>query len=161
MEEQARESRIIETVVKNSKKLGYNYEMLSTKDKEYLKKVEKAITNIFELETKAKEMLSRNVVSVKGVSKKANIARQTLYNNPILKEYIDYRSQSFVRIDASKIDSKKDEEISRLKEEVTALHKRDVEFEEAKREIKELRKKLREKDERISMLRKSKFHTIH
>lgn len=63
--------------------------------------------------------------------------------------------------DASKIDSKKDEEISRLKEEVTALHKRDVEFEEAKREIKELRKKLREKDERISMLRKSKFHTIH
>lgn len=36
MEEQAREDRIIETVVKNSKKLGYNYEMLSTKDKELM-----------------------------------------------------------------------------------------------------------------------------
>lgn len=145
---------IINSIKNNVKKMGYEYEALQEKEKKHLIKIEKAVIETFKLEKQAKEMLSRNVVSVKGISSKAKIARQTLYNNPILKEYIDYRAESFAKIDASRKSSTKDEEIRKLRDEITTLHKRDVELEETKREMKELKRKLQEKDERIKMLKK-------
>lgn len=155
MESTNRETLIIDTIKKNAKKIGYDYDALSDKDKQYLITVETAITETFELEQQAREMISKNTVSVKGISSKTKIARQTLYNNPMLKEYINLRSEAFVKVDASKKDAAKDEEIKRLKEEVEALHKRDVELAEAQREIKELKKQLKEKDEVILSLRHS------
>ena len=105
-------------------------------------------------------MASRNVVSVQGISKEADISRQTFYNNPIYKEYIFIRAEEFIKIDASKKSSDKNKEVTRLNEEIKKLHERDVELEEVKREIKELRKTLEDKDNRIAMLRKEliKFH---
>lgn len=155
MEETNREELIVETIKKNARKIGYDYNALSDKDKKYLIAVETAITETFELEQQAREMISKNTVSVKGVSNKTKIARQTLYNNPMLKEYINYRAAAFGKIDASKKDTDKDKEMKKLREEITALHKRDVELMEAKREIRELKKQIREKDEAISLLRQS------
>lgn len=155
MEATNREELIIETIKKNARKIGCDYDALSAKDKQYLITVETAITETFELEQKAREMISKNTVSVKGISNKTKIARQTLYNNPMLKEYINYRAESFCKIDASRQDTAKDEEIKRLKAEVAALHKRDVEIMEAKREINDLKKQLKEKNEIINALRQS------
>ena len=165
MEDTNRKEMIIDTIRKNTKKIGYDFDALSDKDKQYLITIETSITEIFDLEQQAREMISKNTVSVKGVSAKTNIARQTIYNNPILKQYINYRSETFTKIDASRKDTLKDEEIKSLKEEVTALHKRDVELEEAKRHIKELKKQLKEKDEVIDLLKRTSggnilpFHT--
>lgn len=155
MEATNREELIVETIKKNARKIGYDYEALSDKDKQYLITVETAITETFELEQQARDMISKNTVSVKGISNKTKIARQTLYNNPMLKEYINYRAEAFSKIDASRQDTAKDEEIKKLREEITALHKRDVELMEAQREIKELKKQMKEKDELIASLRQS------
>lgn len=155
MEASDREKTIIETIKKNARKIGYDYDALSEKDKQYLITVETAITETFDLEQQARDMISKNTVSVKGIANRTQIARQTLYNNPMLKEYINYRAKAFTRIDASRQDAAKDEEIKKLKEEVEALHKRDVELMEAQREIKELKKQLKEKDEIIVTLRQS------
>lgn len=155
MEASDREKTIIETIKKNARKIGYDYDALSEKDKQYLITVETAITETFDLEQQARDMIAKNTVSVKGIANRTQIARQTLYNNPMLKEYINYRAKAFTRIDASRQDAAKDEEIKKLKEEVEALHKRDVELMEAQREIKELKKQLKEKDEIIVTLRQS------
>lgn len=153
--DESRETLIIDTIRKNAKKIGYDFDALSTKDQQYLVTIETAITEIFELEQQAREMISKNTVSVKGVASRTKIARQTLYNNPILKEYINYRSKSFDKVDASKKNTARDEEIKALREEITALHRRDVELAEAKRQIQELKKQLKEKDDVIASLRKS------
>ncbi len=166
MEQTDRETTIIETIKNNARKLGYDFDKLSDKDKQYLITIETAITETFELERQARDMISRNTVSVKGVSAKTKIARQTLYNNQMLKEYINLRSEAFTKIDVSKKDTAKDNEIKQLRNEITALHKRDVELEEAKRQIKELKKQLKEKDDVITNLRQSNrgsilsFHSI-
>lgn len=161
MDEQTREDTIIETIKNTTKKLGYDYEELSEKDKEYLNVIEEAITETFELEEQARKMLSRNTVSVKGVSKKTDIARQTLYNNPMLKEYINFRSTTFIKSDASRRESMKDAEIQTLKEEVEVLHKRDVELEETKRQVKELKRMLEEKQARINSLVATTLHRMN
>lgn len=161
MDEQTREDTIIETIKNTTKKLGYDYEELSEKDKEYLNVIEEAITETFELEEQARKMLSRNTVSVKGVSKKTDIARQTLYNNPMLKEYINFRSTTFIKSDASRRESMKDAEIQTLKEEVEVLHKRDVELEETKRQVKELKRMLEEKQARINSLVETTLHRMN
>lgn len=158
--EKSNTEEIVAIIRKNAKKIGYDYDALSDKDKQYLMIIETVITETFELEQKAKEMISKNVVSVKGISKKTDIARQTLYNNSMLKEYINYRSMAFEKIDASKNDTAKDDEIKRLKEEITALHIRDVELEEAKRVIKELRKELKDRDEAIKALKQSSNNNL-
>lgn len=161
MDEQTREDTIIETIKNTTKKLGYDYEELSEKDKKYLNVIEEAITETFELEEQARKMLSRNTVSVKGVSKKTDIARQTLYNNPMLKEYINFRSTTFIKSDASRRESMKDAEIQTLKEEIEVLHKRDVELEETKRQVKELKRMLEEKQARINSLVATTLHRMN
>lgn len=147
--------KIIETIRVNAEKIGISFDELSDKDKEYLITIETAITESFELEKRAKEMISRNTVSVKGISKKTNLARQTIYNNPMLKEYINNRSEAFEKVDISRKSNGKDEEIRRLREEVKALHQRDIELEEAKRTIKQLHAELKEKNALIESMRSS------
>ena len=158
--EEISEEEITKCVIKNAKKIGYDYESLSEKEQEKLRKIERIVQAKFALEKKAKAMASRNVVSVQGISKEADISRQTFYNNPIYKEYIFIRAEEFIKIDASKKSSDKNKEVTRLNEEIKKLHERDVELEEVKREVKELRKTLEDKDNRIAMLRKEliKFH---
>ena len=160
VEEEISEEEITKCVIKNAKKIGYDYESLSEKEQEKLRKIERIVQAKFALEKKAKAMASRNVVSVQGISKEADISRQTFYNNPIYKEYIFIRAEEFIKIDASKKSSDKNKEVTRVNEEIKKLHERDVELEEVKREIKELRKKLEDKDNKIVMLRKEliKFH---
>lgn len=153
MEQSNREELIDSTIRSNLKKMGYDYDSLTKKTVQYLTTIETSITETFELEHQAREMISRNIVSVKGVSTKTGIARQTLYNNNLLKEYIEFRADEFDRIDASKKDTAKDEQIRQMKEEITALHVRDVEIQELKRQMTELKKQLKEKDELIAILR--------
>lgn len=160
MEKSDRNQVVTQTVKQTLAKMGYDYNSLSEKDKKYLTTIEETITEIFEIEQKARAMISKNVVSIQGVSKKANIARQTLYNNELLKEYITYRASIFDNIDASKKDAAKDDEIKRLKDEITALHQRDVELMELKREVTELKKLLKEKEEIIKSINSSSRKSI-
>ena len=88
VEKEISEEEITKCVIKNAKKIGYDYESLSEKEQEKLRKIERIVQAKFALEKKAKAMASRNVVSVQGISKEADISRQTFYNNPIYKEYI-------------------------------------------------------------------------
>ncbi|WP_432651770.1 hypothetical protein [Huintestinicola sp.] len=73
---------------------------------------------------------------------------------------ITYRASIFDNIDASKKDAAKDDEIKRLKDEITALHQRDVELMELKREVTELKKLLKEKEEIIKSINSSSRKSI-
>ncbi len=155
MEETDRKVLVIETIEKYARKIGYDFAKISDEYKQYLIVIETAITEVFELEQHARDILSRNTVSIKGVSKRTKIARQTLYNNPILREYIESRAEAFVKIDASRKSSAKDFEIEQLKEEIIILHQRDVELEETKRQIEDLKKQLKEKEDVIKSFSKN------
>lgn len=102
MEGSDRNQDIIQTVKQTLIKMGYDYNSLSEKEKNYLSVIEESITETFEIEQNAKAMISKNIVSIQGVSKKTKIARQTLYNNELLKAYILFRASLFDNIDTSK-----------------------------------------------------------
>jgi len=144
------------TIRKSLKKLNYDYEKQLEKDKAYLLQVETVIQNIFDRELKAKDLLTKNNVSIKNISEKTGIARQTLYNNPILIEYINVRNQDFKPIDISVSNNNNEEEIKILKKELAAMHTRDCEIEELKIQIKELREKITVKDRTIKSLYQQK-----
>ena len=114
VEEEISEEEITKCVIKNAKKIGYDYESLSEKEQEKLRKIERIVQAKFALEKKAKAMASRNVVSVQGISKEADISRQTFYNNPIYKEYIFIRAEEFIKIDAGTTSRKRTHKIDKF-----------------------------------------------
>ena len=74
----------------------------------YLSKIQDVADEINEQRSAALEQLRRSKITALTISKRTGIARQTLYNNPVLKLYIDSLIQDFKEITAS-------EEIAKLK----------------------------------------------
>jgi len=155
MESENKRDEIEQIIITNLKKMGYNYDGLENKYKEYLIKIETSIQGIFKREQEAIELLSRSTVSIKGVSKDAGIARQTFYNVPILSEYIGFNTTKFEKVDMSEQKHLSDDKIKDLKEEIKLLHKRDVEFEEMKIDLEKLKKEIREKNSLLKTLLKN------
>ncbi len=74
----------------------------------YLSKIQDVADEINEQRSAALEQLRRSKITALTISKRTGIARQTLYNNPVLKLYIDSLIQDFKETTAS-------EEIAKLK----------------------------------------------
>jgi hypothetical protein len=139
-------------------KMDYKYDSITEKDKDYLLKIEEAITQIFERENAAKELLTNNHLSINSIALKTEIARQTIYNHTILRTYIEYRSKEFEDIDVSSNYADMVEKYQILNKRVEQMQVRDFEIEEMKIEIKNLKSKITDRDkeiERLKQFRKS------
>lgn len=138
-----------QTVLKKIGKMGYDVKSFSEKEIEYIMRIETVISEIFDREAKARELLTNNHLSINSISQKANIARQTLYNNSILLEYIEFRSVEFKDIDISIAVTDLNEKVKTLNHQVEEMMKRDSELEEMKSEIKTLKNKLKDKEQEL------------
>lgn len=96
---------------------------------EYIIKIEQLATEIEECQNKAVEQFKKNKFNATFVSKQINCSRTTLYNNEILKEYIDKReaelnkNNPFIKINELR------EAIVEMENEIDLLEKRDIEIE--------------------------------
>lgn len=145
---------IKQIILKKIGKMGYAFSELSVREVEYLFKIEAVISEIFNREERARELLTNNHLSINSISTKSNIARQTLYNNRILIEYIEFRSMEFKNIDMSLSTTELQEKIKSLTFQVNEMMKRDSEFEEMKIEVNVLKSKLKDKEQELLRLSK-------
>ena len=151
------ESKRIVRIRKTLLTAEYTYDELSEKDKNYLDRIETAIQEVFDIEEKAKHDATKNMVSVKGVADALGISRQTIYNNELLKRYIEIRSNDFNKIDMSKQLQIKEEYIKHLEEVIKNYQKRDVEIMELKSTIRRKDNTIKNQQTTIDNLRNSRI----
>lgn len=134
------------------KRMGYSIDGLSDKEKTYLTKIETCVQDVFAKDAEAKAILSGNGISIKSISTQAKIARQTFYNVPLLSEYVTFNAKEFRKVDMSAKQSNSKSEIQRLKAEIDALYKRDVEYEEMKIQLEKAKNEIKQRDAAIKYL---------
>ncbi len=134
---------VIETV----EALDENYELLPENVKKQLKSIEEIISGKESLLGQCKDNLKQSDFSIKSISKELGCSRTTLYNTPLFKKYIEYRSEVLENnnpIQQVKISQNK---IKELNDVIKQMELRDVEIENLKHEIKILNNKLKEATE--------------
>lgn len=120
---------------------------------EYLVVIETIIHTISNDLVRFSENIKKNKISLSLISKEASISRQTLYNNPILKQYIEFS------IDESKKNNPFDQiyelkkRISLLENDIKMLESRDLQTELLKHRNKEQTAAITIRNKEISLLR--------
>lgn len=121
--------------------MGYKYEDFKPNIQQHLLKIEGIIEDSNEKYASLITELKNTVPTVLSVSKESKIARQTFYNNTILKEYIEAAANEFHN-PFSQIDNL-NKKLSDMSEKVEKMIGRDVELELIKLENKELKKQIK------------------
>lgn len=127
---------------KNLETIGVTYDDLNPKLKEHFQKIEGIIINTFETQKNAQKMLKNNNLKLKNISKKSEISRQTFYNNPILKDYIELRDKEFQKTNVFSVNEDKTNEIRRLNDELNMFKNRDFQYMNMKEERDSLLKEI-------------------
>ena len=81
-------------------------------------------------------------MKLKNISKKSEISRQTFYNNPILKDYIELRDKEFQKTNVFSVNEDKTNEIRRLNDELNMFKNRDFQYMNMKEERDSLLKEI-------------------
>lgn len=120
---------------------------------EYLNKIELSIlkTNN-DLEMLLKN-IKKNKLSLSSISKDTSVSRQTLYNNPILKDYIELSIRERENYNPMEYQEKLKKEISLLKKEIQIMEYRDLQNEILKQSIKQLSTTITARNKEITDLR--------
>lgn len=114
------------------------YDDLDNNIKGYLLEIESYFQKTLLEQEKLNEQQKMNKPSLLKVSKSIDIARQTLYNNTILKEYIERRMDAYNKVDIFLISSKLKQEIRLLNEILNKMKLRDLNIELNNAKIKNL-----------------------
>ena len=161
-----------DNVIKTLEELGYDYDDLKPKIKQYLIDIESSIKNTEELFLNLGEQLKNNKPTLKSVASSVNIqSRQTFYNNPVLKKYRREEALSLSPLHQLYILNDK---ISDYKEKLELMVSRDIDTEILRYEVKKLREIIKnreetlqrmehqasERDSEIKKLRKSLYNDI-
>ena len=124
-------------------KLGISASLVEPKITKHLQKIEQVLENIFiKQETLLAEMKA-NKPSLLKISEEANIARQTLYNNPILKAYIEFRIEEYNVNDIGNKNQSLQDKIKELNDTIEKMQIRDVNIELLKHEVSSLKEELK------------------
>ena len=115
--------------------IGYDFELLTKKQQQYILKAEESISNKFRVVHDAKNLLSSAKITGTGIEQDLGISHQTYYNNKVLMDYVDFRAKDFAKYKAPIKKTYSSDEVAVLKEEITALHQRDVEYQELKLQL--------------------------
>lgn len=141
-------------------KINVNYDELKPTIKKYLDKIEFFITDIEirknNLETELRD-LTKNKPNLLSVSNGAKISRQTLYNNEILKNYIETASDDiFVANPNEKIIEDLQKKVASLNTIIEKLQIRDFESQILIQENQKLRELLSNSQTNTELLRSQK-----
>lgn len=135
----------------NESSISYN--TLKPKEKKHLINIEKSLTKVEERYSILIKELKDNKPSISSISDDAGISsRQTIYNNPVLKNYITDRINQILKGDVFfEIEYLKCK-VKDLNEKVNAMVDRDIDTEILRYEVKQLKEQLKAREGSIELL---------
>ncbi|MCM3359532.1 hypothetical protein [Psychrobacillus sp. MER TA 171] len=126
---------LIDTINVTIEKMGIKFDLIEPKILEHLKKVEQVISEKFSIQEDIQNNIKNNRLSINNIASDSNIARQTIYNNELLKSYIEIRINSYNQFDPGKKNDKLLEQISVLEKMIKKMTERDVQLELTRRKL--------------------------
>ena len=134
--------KINETIKEKLLLLEVNINKLTKKQLDYLIKIEELISDNMEKQEIVLNKLKSLGFSINSISDITGISRQTFYNNPILKKYIELSIEEFNKENIySKIKELK-ESMNEILEENTKMKYRDLRVELLKHDLRNGRKRV-------------------
>ncbi|HBE8719203.1 TPA: hypothetical protein KM432_003883 [Clostridioides difficile] len=146
--------KINDIVVKTLNSMNKNLESIPHKIMDYLTKMEVVLTDTLNEQDRLNELLKENKPSILKVSSKANISRQTIYNNLILEEYIKERLKDFNKNSTNSRNDYYISTINDLQEKLNKLQEKDTHEEILKYKVSELTKTISSMNKEILELKK-------
>ncbi|WP_283675998.1 hypothetical protein [Clostridium perfringens] len=145
--------KINETIKEKLLLLEVNINKLTKKQLDYLIKIEELISDNMEKQEIVLNKLKSLGFSINSISDITGISRQTFYNNPILKKYIELSIEEFNKKNIySKIKELK-ESMNEILEENTKMKYRDLRVELLKHDLEDAKTALKQKDREIFQLK--------
>ena len=154
METQDKRVELEESLSRKLLLLNMNVEGLDPKDKEYLLSIERVVLENYAVAKELRESLKKNKLSLNVLAARTKIARQTFYNNDVLKVYVELTIKEFESVDLIAIEYRQKEEIRSLNEIITAMVVRDCTIEEQAIEIEQLKADLKQSEANVVELTK-------
>lgn len=109
--------------------INIDFNQLKPSIQEYLVKIESVITGKQATVLQAASILKRTKVNCSVISAESGISRATLYNNPVLKEYIDYSLTQFLSYTPFDKNNDIRERVKLLEHEIKMMEIRDLDYE--------------------------------
>ncbi|MGG3561963.1 hypothetical protein ABES03_10190 [Neobacillus rhizosphaerae] len=134
---------LIETINLTLEKLGIKNELVEPKIMEYLKKMEAVLSEKLAKQEVIQNEITKNRPSINGIAKESKVARQTIYNNNLLKNYTQLRMDNYNQQDPVKRNEKLSEDISKLEKRIKQMGERDVQIELMRRKVSLVEKELK------------------
>jgi hypothetical protein len=154
--------KLNENISLTLEKINVSIELIEPKVREHLYKIETTISEKFTMQEDIINQLKKSRPSINNIATESKIARQTIYNNELLKDYIEIRIETYNSIDPLKKNEKLLQRISELDSKIKKMMERDVQIEIMRRkvslienELKLLKKEKVELQERYNNLKQS------
>ncbi|WP_342540399.1 hypothetical protein MHI39_24115 [Heyndrickxia sp. FSL K6-6286] len=128
-------AELVDTITLTLEKMNIQTELVEPKNWEHIKKIEAVLTEAFTVQEEFKNSVKNTRPSINSTASKAKIARQTIYNNELLKNYIEIRIREYNEFDPFKKNEKLKERITELENKVNLMSERDVGLELMRRKI--------------------------
>lgn len=134
-------------------KSSINYNSLKTREKQYLINIENALIKTEQTYSELIKSLKDNTPTLSSIAEDAGIAsRQTVYNNPILKNYITDRIKHFSKQSIlHEVDYLRDK-VQELTRKVEVMMDRDINEEILKYKVKRLKDEIKAREKSILTL---------
>lgn len=143
----------LENDIKNTlSEMDINYDILDDKDINYLISIESRFKKIFKRQDKLLGLLKINRPNIANMASKCSISRQTIYNNVLLKSYINFKIKKYNENDLLLKNEELHKEIISLKDTINMMTLRDIKNELQKRTIEELKNELLNTNKQIEEL---------
>ncbi|MGG1555648.1 hypothetical protein [Paenibacillus ferrarius] len=158
--------QLIESMKSHLEELEVQFELIDPKMLRHLYKIEEIFRQKFITQEQMNDTIIKNRPSINNIAIESKIARQTIYNNTILKKYIEHRINKYTNQDLGKKVERLLGRIAELEDMVKKMMERDVGVEIMRNKISLLEKELKlSKQENIELhnkynnLKKSKEST--
>lgn len=156
--------KLIDTITLNLEQMKVDTDLVELKSWEQLKKIESVLSEAFKIQEEVKNAIKNTRPSINNTATKSKIARQTIYNNELLKEYIEFRISEYNNSDPIRKNEKFLERIAELENKVKLMSERDVGLELMRRKIlllesnlKNIKKENKELHEKYNNLKYNKI----
>ena len=146
------ENKVLELLKHHLAQINYNYEILTPTQKKHLLEIEIETSRRLREQEKALTSIKNNKINIATISSAINIARKTVYNNVMLKDYIEYTADLYNANYPTSGQSELKEQIIEYKGIIEKMVRRDSNIEDLKGEIDELHKEIGIYKEEINKL---------
>ena len=147
------QENILEIIKSKLLDIGYSYEELPQNQQKHIEKIGGEITKRLISQKSALNQIKENKISVSSITHSVGISRKTIYNNTVLKEYIEVAETQYDEcIPTNKCDQNIKEQLIISREIINKMVKRDIHLENTRFEIDSLLKEIQNYKEETRVL---------